>query len=71
MTIARTLAFGVALMGSVSLAALAISGAKAGPKAKAKAKPADHCIPKSACKCQWETLDGKKQYVCRVIRAPR
>jgi len=44
---------------------------RAKPKTKAKAKPADHCIPKSACKCQWEILDGKQQYVCRVIRATK
>lgn len=46
-----------------------INGARRPKQAKAKAKPADHCIPKSACRCQWENLDGKKQYVCRVIRA--
>ncbi len=34
--------------------------------AVAMAAPADHCKPRSACTCQWETLDGKQQYVCRV-----
>jgi hypothetical protein len=43
--------------------------AKAQPKAKAK--PIDHCKPKSACRCQWENLDGKKQYVCTPIRVTR
>lgn len=40
-------------------------------KSKAKAKPIDHCKPKSACRCQWEILDGKKQYVCTPIRITR
>lgn len=44
---------------------------KANPKAKAKARPIDHCIPQSACRCQWEVLDGKKQYVCTPIRIRR
>ena len=37
------------------------------PKAQGKtkkAKPIDHCKPVSACTCQWEIIDGKRQYVC-------
>jgi hypothetical protein len=39
--------------------------------APAAAAPADHCKPRSACICGWEILDGKQQYVCRVIKQPR
>jgi hypothetical protein len=50
--------------------ALALAGIALSPL-PAAAAPKDHCKPRSACICGWEVLDGKQQYVCRVIKAPR
>lgn len=62
----KTKALVAALVAAPALLLAAFSIAPA-----AAAEPADHCKPRSACICGWEKLDGKMQYVCRVIKQPR
>ena len=61
----KTKAFVAAL---IAAPALLLAGFSIAPAAAA---PIDHCKPRSACICGWEKVDGKQQYVCRVIKAPR
>ena len=46
------------------------AGKKSAPKTT-RARPIDHCIPVSACTCQWEILDGKRVYVCTPRKIKR
>jgi hypothetical protein len=57
---------------TASVVASALTGATVALNSSAAlAAPIDHCKPRSACICGWEIVDGKQQYVCRVIKQPR